>query len=112
MHFLVFIHLSGAKPTIIEAPKNITVIQHEDVVFTCKVTGGPQPEVFWKKGEIFLLFLLKFGCISSPEINNVNSSVLKKNVNLWLDSILVSILRVLYTILGDGFAYIMRLYRT
>ncbi|BFZ02837.1 hypothetical protein BsWGS_05876 [Bradybaena similaris] len=44
--------VNSAKPSIIEAPKNITVIQHEDISFTCKVTGGPQPEVFWKKDGV------------------------------------------------------------
>ncbi|CAG5132926.1 unnamed protein product, partial [Candidula unifasciata] len=44
--------VNSATPAIIEAPKNATVIQHEDTSFTCKVTGGPQPEVFWKKDGV------------------------------------------------------------
>lgn len=50
--------LLGAEPTVLEAPKNTVVTEHEDAAFTCIVIGGPQPEVYWNKGEVFLLLLL------------------------------------------------------
>ncbi|CAL1541031.1 unnamed protein product [Lymnaea stagnalis] len=46
--------VNSAPPTMIEAPKNKTVAEFEDTGFTCKVKGGPQPEVYWTKDNVNL----------------------------------------------------------
>lgn len=46
--------VNSAPPTMIEAPKNKTVAESEDTSFTCKVKGGPQPEVYWTKDNVNL----------------------------------------------------------
>ena len=42
---------SGAPPTLIQPPKDKTVAEHKDTDFTCLITGGPRPEIYWTKGK-------------------------------------------------------------
>ncbi|KAH9515062.1 Protein sidekick-2 [Bulinus truncatus] len=49
-----YLSVNSAPPSILEAPKNTTVTEFQDTAFTCKVFGGPVPDVYWKKDEVNL----------------------------------------------------------
>ncbi|XP_027037672.1 peroxidasin homolog [Pocillopora damicornis] len=38
-------------PEIVENPKDVTIVEGEDVVFSCTVDGNPSPRVTWTKNE-------------------------------------------------------------
>lgn len=44
----MFKHLAE-KPKIIEAPSDVVVSEHGDVLFQCRATGDPEPITIWKK---------------------------------------------------------------
>ncbi|XP_013063679.2 protein sidekick-2-like [Biomphalaria glabrata] len=46
--------VNSAPPSILEAPKNATVAEFLDTGFTCKVIGGPLPDVYWTKDGVNL----------------------------------------------------------
>ncbi|GFN78217.1 protein sidekick-2, partial [Plakobranchus ocellatus] len=44
--------VNSAPPTVIQAPSNKTVAEHEDTGFTCQVSGGPRPDIYWTKDGV------------------------------------------------------------
>merc|ERR1712228_608339 len=47
---------SAAGPRFVEKPSTQEVLEGEDVIFRCRATGSPRPEVQWTKDDAFINF--------------------------------------------------------
>ncbi|CAD6199006.1 unnamed protein product [Caenorhabditis auriculariae] len=68
---------SGSAPKIVEVPENVTVVENETAILTCKVTGSPAPTFKWFKGNREVINGGRFKHITDGEAGTVSLAMLK-----------------------------------
>ncbi|CAH3163905.1 unnamed protein product [Pocillopora meandrina] len=63
-------------PEIVENPKDVTIVEGEDVVFSCTVDGNPSPRVTWTKNEEKLNTTTNLQ-LTASSLNNNNSLTIR-----------------------------------
>ena len=59
-----------------ENPKDVTIVEGEDVVFSCTVDGNPSPRVTWTKNEEKLNTTTNLQ-LTASSLNNNNSLTIR-----------------------------------
>ncbi|CAI5449671.1 unnamed protein product [Caenorhabditis angaria] len=68
---------SGSAPKIVEVPENVTVVENETAILTCKVSGSPAPTFKWYKGNREVLNGVRFKHLTDGKESTVSLAVLK-----------------------------------
>ena len=63
-------------PEIVENPKDVTIVEGKDVVFSCTVDGNPSPRVTWTKNEEKLNTTTNLQ-LTASSLNNNNSLTIR-----------------------------------
>ncbi|ULT95623.1 hypothetical protein L3Y34_004374 [Caenorhabditis briggsae] len=68
---------SGSAPKIVEVPENVTVVENETAILTCKVSGSPAPTFKWFKGSREVISGGRFKHITDGKEQTVALALLK-----------------------------------
>ncbi|CAA98064.2 Twitchin [Caenorhabditis elegans] len=68
---------SGSAPKIVEVPENVTVVENETAILTCKVSGSPAPTFRWFKGSREVISGGRFKHITDGKEHTVALALLK-----------------------------------